>query len=133
MYSHGVQWLVGAARMLAEERMREGDADGAARYRVTAWRLWRKISPVDHTDSDRIEVYGGQPNKQAADYLTEVEPGRMIWNGYTGAAAWMLRQAMEGVIGARLEDNAMRLPDDLAEPRGDLRVAGAGRGLNHET
>jgi cyclic beta-1,2-glucan synthetase len=128
MYSHGVQWLVGAARVLAERRQAAGDVEGAAKYRADAVRLWRKISPLDHVGEDRIEVYGGQPNKQAADYLTEVEPGRMIWNGYTGAAAWMVRQAVEGVIGARLEGNEVKMPDDLAEARGDLRVMGVGRG-----
>jgi cyclic beta-1,2-glucan synthetase len=127
MYSHGVQWLVGAARLLAEERQAAGDGEGAAKYRAAATRLWRKISPMDHAGMDRIDVYGGQPNKQAADYLTEVEPGRMIWNGYTGAAAWMVRQALEGVLGARLENNKVRLPDDLAEPRGDLRVVAVRR------
>jgi cyclic beta-1,2-glucan synthetase len=128
MYSHGVQWLVGAARMLAEQRQAAGDAEGAAKYRADAERLWRKISPLDHSGADRIEVYGGQPNKQAADYLTEVEPGRMIWSGYTGAAAWMVRQAMEGVIGATLEGNVVRMPDDLAEARGGLRVRRVWRG-----
>lgn len=122
MYSHGVQWMVGAARLLAEQRQAAEDMEWAAKYRATATRLWRKISPLDHTEPERIDVYGGQPNKQAADYMTEVEPGRMIWNGYTGAAAWMVRQALEGVVGAKLEGNTVRLPDDLAEPRGDLRV-----------
>ena len=46
-----------------------------------------------------IETYGGQPNKQAADMVTTFDPGRMIWNGYTGAAGWMFRQALEGVLG----------------------------------
>ena len=31
--------------------------------------------------------------------LTAFDPGRMIWNGYTGAAGWMFRQALEGVLG----------------------------------
>ena len=127
MYCHGVQWLVGAARLLSERCEAEGDRVAAAGYRATAVRLWRKISPLAHTTPDRIEVYGGQPNKQAADLLTEIEPGRMIWSGYTGAAAWMLRQALEGVIGARLQGNQVRLPADLNEPRGDLQVRGVRR------
>lgn len=122
MYCHGVQWLVGAARVLAERSAAGGDAGAAARYRDTATRLWRKIAPLSHVTPDRIETYGGQPNKQAADMLTEGEPGRMIWSGYTGAAGWMLRQALEGVIGARLENNHVTLPADMHEPRGDLRV-----------
>jgi hypothetical protein len=33
-----------------------------------------------------------------------------------------VRQAMEGVIGATLEGNVVRMPDDLAEARGRARV-----------
>lgn len=129
MYCHGVQWMVGAARQLSVERAAAGDEVGAKQYRETAVRLWRKISPLEHTTPDQIERYGGQPNKQAADFLTTYEPGRMIWNGYTGAAAWMLRQAMEGVVGARLEGNQVRLPKDLSEPHGGLQVHRVTRNL----
>ena len=34
----------------------------------------------------RSRPTAGQPNKQAADMVTTFDPGRMIWNGYTGAA-----------------------------------------------
>jgi cyclic beta-1,2-glucan synthetase len=129
MYCHGVQWLVGAARRLAEERAAAGDTGAAAAYRETAVRLWRKISALDHTTPDQIERYGGQPNKQPADLLTTFDAGRMIWNGYTGAAAWMFRQALEGVVGARLEGNQVKLPADLVEPRGGLRVLKVSRDL----
>ena len=78
---------------------------------------------------DEVETYGGQPNKQAADLLTTFDPGRMIWNGYTGAAGWMLRQACEGVVGARLVDNEVTLPDDWDQPRGDLKVLQVRRNL----
>ncbi|MCE5266884.1 MAG: hypothetical protein LLG00_03245 [Planctomycetaceae bacterium] len=119
MYCHGVQWLVRAARLLSE---RLGDLEAAQHYRDTSLRLWRKISPLVHTAPDEIEVYGGQPNKQPADILTAFEPGRMIWNGYTGAAGWMLREAFEGVIGATLSDDRVLLPLDMKIPRGDLHV-----------
>ena len=39
--------------------------------------------------------------------VTTFDPGRMIWNGYTGAAGWMFRQALEGVLGVRLTAGAM--------------------------
>jgi cyclic beta-1,2-glucan synthetase len=102
MYCHGVQWLVGAARILALQRQTAGDTAGAIHYRETADRLWRKISPLPHVEPGEIETYGGQPNKQAADMVTSFDPGRMIWHGYTGAAGWMFRQALEGVLGLRL-------------------------------
>ncbi|HOW28525.1 MAG TPA: hypothetical protein PK876_08505 [Elusimicrobiota bacterium] len=122
MYSHGVQWLVGAARLLAEHFEKEGDRAKAKEYRAHACRLWTKISPLSHVTPGEIEIYGGQPNKQAADMLTTFDQGRMIWHGYTGAAGWMLRQFFEGVVGARLVNNQVVLPSDLQEPRGDLTI-----------
>ena len=122
MYCHGVQWLVKAARILSEECEKRGDSVKADEYRGAAYRLWLKISPISHMSADQIEIYGGQPNKQAADMLTNFEPGRMIWHGYTGAAGWMLRQAFEGVVGASLVGNELVLPADLHKPRGTLKV-----------
>ena len=127
-----VQWLVGAARLLSEQAMAAGDREAATRYRDTAARLWWKISPLSHATPDEIERYGGQPNKQAADLTTGITAGRMIWNGYTGAAGWMLRQACEGVLGFRLEGGIVRPPRDLDLPRGGLvchRLARTGSAL----
>jgi cyclic beta-1,2-glucan synthetase len=129
MYCHGDQWLTRAARILAEQCQREGDEEGAARYRETGYRIWLKISPLFHVTPEEIETYGGQPNKQAADILTTFDPGRMIWNGYTGAAAWMHRQAFESILGYRMVDNEIIAPDDLEMPRGDLRVNRASRDI----
>lgn len=116
MYSHGVQWLVGAARILAEQSQREGKTLEARDHVQTAYRLWLKISPIPHTTEGEIETYGGQPNKQASDMVTTFDPGRMIWNGYTGAAGWMFRQALEGVLGLRLVAGRIVAPTDLEPP-----------------
>ena len=51
--------------------------------------------------------------------VTTFDPGRMIWNGYTGAAGWMFRQALEGVLGLRLEAGRW-LPRLGPGPAGDL-------------
>jgi cyclic beta-1,2-glucan synthetase len=110
MYCHGVQWLVGAARLLAEQCQRDGQLDDARRYAEAAHRLWRKTSPLGHATPEEIETYGGQPNKQAADLVTTLDPGRMGWHGYTGAAGWLFRQAFEGVLGLRLEGNQVIAP-----------------------
>lgn len=120
MYCHGVQWLVGACRLLSEQLAASGDAASAKHYRDASARLWFKISAIPHSTPEQIEISGGQPNKQAADYLTKFDPGRMIWNGYTGAAAWMFRQAIEGVMGAALVDGEVKLPADFDLPRGSL-------------
>ncbi|MCU0858863.1 MAG: hypothetical protein MUC65_10735, partial [Pontiellaceae bacterium] len=84
MYSHGVQWLTQACHLLSEQLAAQGNADAAQHYRNAAVRLWYKISAIPHTQGTEIENYGGQPNKQCADYLTVHDPGRMIWSGYTG-------------------------------------------------
>lgn len=122
MYCHGVQWLVGAARLLAEQCRRDGELEAARHYAQTALRLWRKISPMEHVVPSQIETYGGQPNKQAADLVTASDPGRMGWHGYTGAAGWLFRQALEGVLGMRLEHNRPIAPAD-AEGLGPLGTA----------
>ncbi|MBU0676954.1 MAG: hypothetical protein KJ626_02465 [Verrucomicrobia bacterium] len=130
MYSHGVQWLIKACRILSEQFAEAGDEETAQQYRDACARLWFKISAISHVTPDEIEVYGGQPNKQCADYLTKYDQGRMIWNGYTGAAAWMLRQAIEGVMGYSLDHGVLRTPTDLTEPRGELKVNGLERDVS---
>jgi len=122
MYCHGVQWLIGAARRVAEQWEQEGEPARARPYRQAAYRLWLKISPLPHTTPEEIETYGGQPNQQAADMLTTFDPGRMMWNGYTGAAGWLFRQALEGVLGARLQANQMIPPHDPVRPNDDLTL-----------
>ena len=123
MYCHGVQWLIKAARILAERFEKRGDRAQANEYRETAYRLWLKITPLSHVTPQEIELYGGQPNKQPADMLTTFDQGRMIWNGYTGAAGWLFREAIEGVVGASLINNELVLPADLDQPRGELKVS----------
>ncbi len=131
MYCHGVQWLVRAARILAEQFEKMGDRVKASAYRQASYRLWLKIAAIPHVAPKEIEIYGGQPNKQAADILTAFDPGRMIWHGYTGAAGWMLRQAFEGVVGATLVNNKVVLPSDMDKPRGELKVIRVQRNLRH--
>ncbi len=124
MYCHGVQWLVGAARLLSEQAASDGRFADARQYAATAYRLWSKIASISHTGPDQIETFGGQPNKQSADMVTTFDPGRMIWHGYTGAAGWMFRQAMEGVLGCRLIDGAVLHPHEqvIAPELGTTRV-----------
>jgi cyclic beta-1,2-glucan synthetase len=129
MYCHGTQWLIMGARVLAERFYKAGDNVNANKYRGITYRLWRKITPISHVTPDQIEIYGGQPNKQAADILTSFDQGRMIWHGYTGAAGWLLREAYDSVVGASLLNNKLVLPDDLGASRGKLLVARMTRNL----
>ncbi|MBI4372100.1 MAG: hypothetical protein HY585_00025 [Candidatus Omnitrophica bacterium] len=130
MYCHGVQWLVRAARILAEQFDARGHFAKADQYRETAYQLWLKISPIAHMTPSEIEIYGGQPNKQAADVLTNFDRGRMIWHGYTGAAGWMLRQAYQGVVGASLRNNELIVPEDIKKSRGTLKIFRVARDIS---
>ncbi|MCK4959600.1 MAG: hypothetical protein KAT00_09365, partial [Planctomycetes bacterium] len=131
MYCHGVQWLIKAGRILAEQCHAQDETDKADEYRQACYRLWRKITPVAHVTDDQIENYGGQPNKQPADMLTTYDNGRMIWNGYTGAAAWLFRQGLEGVIGADLVGNEVVLPPDIDTSRGKLKIMSLHRNIEN--
>ncbi len=127
MYCHGVQWLIKAARILVEQFEKQGASAKANEYREIAYRLWLKITPISHVTPGEIEIYGGQPNKQPADILTTFDQGRMIWNGYTGAAGWLFREALEGVVGASLVNNELVLPADIDKPRGELKISRVSR------
>ena len=63
--------------------------------------------------------------------VTTFDPGRMIWNGYTGAAGWMFRQALEGVLGLRLAGGRIVPPADLA-PAGELGLIRVSRDTDRE-
>ena len=130
MYCHGVQWLVGAARLLSDRAALDGHPDDARDYREAAYRLWRKVSPLPHVEPDQVETYGGQPNKQAADMVTTFDPGRMIWHGYTGAAGWMFRQGIEGVLGYRLVGGQVVPPIDPEATPAELGEAEVSRDLD---
>jgi len=130
MYCHGVQWLIRASRVLVERFDKLGDHKKADKYRAISYRLWRKITPISHVVGEKIEIYGGQPNKQPADILTNFEVGRMIWNGYTGAAGWLFHQSMESVIGASLVNNKIVIPNDINKPRGELKIERVSRDIS---
>ena len=53
---------------------------------------------------------------------TYATPTRAIWNGYTGAAGWMFRQTLEGVLGLRLSGGRIVPPPDPAPPGGQARA-----------
>ena len=119
-YSHGVSWLVDALTMLARRASESGDADGAARWRGDALRVWLKISPLAHARGEELQTYGLPPHQQPADisYGPGYE-GRGGWSWYTGAAARMLWAAYE-MLGVGMRDGKPHL--DAATLAGDGAV-----------
>jgi cellobiose phosphorylase len=90
-YTHAALWVVRAFAEL-------GRRDRAAR-------LLALLSPVSHgSDPDRLATYQVEPYVVAADvYGAEPHVGRGGWTWYTGSSGWMMRVALESVLGVRLE------------------------------
>ncbi len=121
-YSHGASWAVDAWVAVAERARADGDAGGAAAAMARAVRCWRAISPLGKTEGDELDVYGLAPHQQPADiYDGDSYGGRGGWSWYTGSAARMLSAAY-AILGLRMQDGRIVIPDDLSEPRGDLRI-----------
>ena len=90
-YTHGILWVIKAWTKL-------GCGDRAAR-------LLEMISPVTHTrDRQAVQTYQTEPYVIAADVYGEPpHVGRGGWSWYTGSAGWMLRVALESILGFQIE------------------------------
>jgi cyclic beta-1,2-glucan synthetase len=104
-YTHAALWVV---RAMAE----------AGRH-ARAAALLEMLSPVTHTaTADRIARYQVEPYVIAADvYGVAPHIGRGGWTWYTGSAGWMLRVAVETILGFGIESGewltlAPRIPDE---------------------
>jgi N,N'-diacetylchitobiose phosphorylase len=114
-YTHAALWVV---RAMAELGRRE-----------RATQLLEMLTPVDHARTPKaVAVYQVEPYVVAADvYATAPHVGRGGWTWYTGAAGWMLRVALESVLGLTLEGGttlrvAPRIPDSWPAFRFHLRL-----------
>ena len=130
-YTHAAVWVV---RAMAEL----GRRDRAAA-------LLEMLGPVHHARSrEAAAVYCVEPYVVAADvYGVAPHVGRGGWTWYTGSAGWMLRVALESVLGVTLEGGhtlrlapcipdgwpgftvKLRLPD--GKTRYDIEVENPGR------
>ncbi len=121
-YSHGASWTVDAWVRVAELAKEKGDGPLAARAAARAVACWREISPLGKTEGDELGTYGLAPHQQPADvYDGESYGGRGGWSWYTGSAARMLSAAY-AILGLRMENGQIAMPEDLLEPKGDLQV-----------
>jgi cellobiose phosphorylase len=103
-YTHAALWAVRATAEL-------GRRDRAAA-------LLEMLTPVAHgRTAAAVAVYQVEPYVVAADvYAAAAHMGRGGWTWYTGSAGWMLRVAVESVLGVTLEDGRRlcvrpRIPD----------------------
>jgi cyclic beta-1,2-glucan synthetase len=90
-YTHAALWVVRAM------------AEAGRRSRAAA--LLEMLSPVTHSaDAARIARYQVEPYVIAADvYGVAPHIGRGGWTWYTGSAGWMLRVAVESILGFGIE------------------------------
>ncbi len=90
-YTHAAIWVV-----LAFSKLKMEDK---------AWSLFNMINPINHTKSYfNCQNYKVEPYVMTAD-IYDVEPhiGRGGWSWYTGAASWMYRTGIEGILGLKLK------------------------------
>jgi cyclic beta-1,2-glucan synthetase len=90
-YSHAAMWAI-----LAFAKMDAGDK---------ASKLFGLLNPINHARTpEEIERYKAEPYVIAADvYSVAPHVGRGGWTWYTGAAGWMYRAGLEGILGIRRE------------------------------
>jgi cyclic beta-1,2-glucan synthetase len=90
-YSHAAMWAILAFAEL-------GDGDRAAG-------LFALLNPINHARTPaEAQRYKVEPYVVAADVYSEPpHVGRGGWTWYTGAAGWMYRAGIEGILGLRRE------------------------------
>jgi cyclic beta-1,2-glucan synthetase len=96
-YTHAATWLGWAHARL-------GDGDRAAR-------IFQLLNPILRTQTRAdADVYRVEPYALAAD-IYSVAPwlGRGGWTWYTGAAAWLWRLGIEGILGLQRQRGALRV------------------------
>ncbi|MFH1804665.1 MAG: glucoamylase family protein [Pseudomonadota bacterium] len=102
-YSHAAMWSI-----LAFAKLRQGDQAAA---------LFAMLNPVNHARTpDEVQRYKVEPYVLAADvYSVAPHVGRGGWTWYTGAAAWMYRAGIEGILGLRREGSFLVLAPCIPE------------------
>jgi cyclic beta-1,2-glucan synthetase len=90
-YTHAAIWVVQALALLGE-----GDR---------AFEVFDLLNPVRHaTTPKEVALYKVEPYVVAADvYGRPPHTGRGGWTWYTGSSGWLLRVALESVLGLRME------------------------------
>jgi cyclic beta-1,2-glucan synthetase len=74
-----------------------------------AHQLLSQLNPIAHAlDKTALQTYQVEPYVVAADvYSVAPHQGRGGWTWYTGAAGWMYRAAIEGLLGIRRQGESL--------------------------
>jgi cyclic beta-1,2-glucan synthetase len=103
-YSHAAMWAIFAFSKLGQG--------------TQAHELFALLNPINHALTPSATWrYKVEPYVVAADvYSVAPHNGRGGWTWYTGAAGWMYRAGIEGILGIRREGNTLviepAIPDD---------------------
>lgn len=94
-YSHAAMWLILAHTQLG--------------YGNKAHDLFCMLNPINYSSNkEKAYKYKVEPYVLAADvYSVAPHCGRGGWTWYTGAASWMYRAAMEGILGIYREGSIL--------------------------
>jgi len=86
-YTHAAAWVV-----LALARLGNGDE---------AVEIFHMLNPINHSRTpSQAEQYQAEPYAVAGDvYDHPAHRGRGGWSWYTGAAGWLYRVGLEGILG----------------------------------
>jgi cyclic beta-1,2-glucan synthetase len=109
-YTHAAAWVV-----YALARLGRGDQ---------AYTCFNMVNPISHSrDRAAAATYRVEPYVAAADIYTEDERrGRGGWTWYTGAAGWLQRAAVEGILGIRLQRGRLLIRPALPSAWDGFRV-----------
>jgi cyclic beta-1,2-glucan synthetase len=117
-YTHAATWAVRALAQLGR--------------RDEAWRWLEWLLPPNRARTpEEVAVYRVEPYVVAADvYAVPPHVGRGGWTWYTGSSGWLLRVALESILGLRLEEGrrlvlAPRVPDAWPAFRVAYRAPGS--------
>uniref|UniRef100_Q07KF2 Glycosyltransferase 36 n=1 Tax=Rhodopseudomonas palustris (strain BisA53) TaxID=316055 RepID=Q07KF2_RHOP5 len=102
-YSHAAMWAI-----LALTKLGQGEQ---------AVDLFSLLNPINHGRTpEEIERYKVEPYVVAADvYSVAPHVGRGGWTWYTGAAGWMYRAGIEGILGIRREGEYLLIDPCIPE------------------
>ncbi|WP_422484904.1 GH36-type glycosyl hydrolase domain-containing protein [Gudongella sp. DL1XJH-153] len=88
-YTHAAAWVIYAYALLGEGKK--------------AYELYEMLNPINHSRSFfSANLYKVEPYVISADiYYVNPHVGRGGWTWYTGAAGWMYRVCIEGILGLK--------------------------------
>ena len=119
-YTHAAAWVVLAFAAL-------GDGDKAGE-------LFSMLNPITHAATPAaVRLYKVEPYVIASDvYGAPPHVGRGGWTWYTGAAGWMYRAGLEGLLGFRLRGTQLMLDPCIPSPWPGLSISYRYRATRYE-